>query len=310
MITPLNDVQYHKKRAITVGTFDGVHAGHKALLKHLIDDARQEGCTSTLVTFDPHPREVIGSTKGPICLLSTLQERYTKLRALGLDEMVVIPFTRSFSLKSSTEFIEDILVETIGCEQLWIGYDHHYGKDREGGYPLAVELGHKHQFDVSVFPELTQNEHEVSSTAIRRAIHDGDMATVASMLGEHYMLQETVIMGDQRGRTLGYPTLNLGLSAPKKCIPKTGVYAVLCDVQGEADLIKGMANLGSRPTFGDSTPNLEVHLFDYQGNLYGTECRVYFVQRIRDERPFDGPESLVEQLKKDENEARKTLKAV
>ena len=307
MITPLKDVKYHKNRAITVGTFDGVHIGHQALLKHLIQAANKKNCISTLVTFDPHPREVIGSTKGPICLLSSLQERYTKLDALGLDEMVVIPFTRSFSLKSSTEFIEEVLVQTIGCHELWIGYDHHYGKDREGGYPLAVELGEKHHFEVSVFPELTQDEHEVSSTVIRKAIHDGDMTAVTKMLGQHYILQETVIMGNQRGRTLGYPTLNFGLIERKKCLPKTGVYAVLCEVQGEANLVKGMANLGVRPTFGASTPNLEVHLFDYQGDLYGTVCRVHFVQRIRDEQSFDGPIALVEQLQKDEIEARKTL---
>lgn len=307
MITPLKDVQYHKNRAITVGTFDGVHIGHQALLKHLIQAANQKNSISTLVTFDPHPREVIGSTKGPICLLSSLQERYAKLRALGLDEMVVIPFTRSFSLKSSTEFIEEVLVQSIGCQELWIGYDHHYGKDREGGYPLAVELGEKHHFKVSVFPELTQDEHEVSSTVIRKAIHDGDMTAVTKMLGQPYVLQERVIMGDKRGRTLGYPTLNFGLTERKKCLPKSGVYAVLCEVQGEAELVKGMANLGVRPTFGASTPNLEVHLFDYQGDLYGTECRVHFVQRIRDEQSFDGPIALVEQLQKDEVEARKTL---
>lgn len=307
MITPLKDVVYNKNRALTVGTFDGVHLGHQALLKHLIEAARSKGSISTLVTFDPHPREVIGSTKGPICLLSTLQERYANLSTLGLDEMVVIPFTRSFSLKSSTEFIEDILVEGIGCKELWIGYDHHYGKDREGGYPLAVELGKKHDFEVSVFPELTQDEHEVSSTVIRKAIHQGDMVAVESMLGQPYALQETVIMGEQRGRTLGYPTLNFGLNDTKKCMPKGGVYAVLCDVQGETNRVKGMANLGVRPTFGASTQNLEVHLFDYHGDLYGTSCRVHFKKRIRDERAFKGLDSLMAQLKKDEIEARKTL---
>ena len=307
MITPLKDVQYQKNRAITVGTFDGVHIGHQALLKHLVQAANQNDFISTLVTFDPHPREVIGSTKGPICLLSTLQERYTKLHALGIDEVVVIPFTRSFSLKSSTQFIEEILVETIGCQQLWIGYDHHYGKDREGGYPLAVELGEKHHFEVSVFPELTQDEHEVSSTVIRRSIHEGDMTAVINMLGQPYVLQDTVIMGDQRGRTLGYPTLNFGLTDSKKCTPKKGVYAVLCELQGEDEFIKGMANLGVRPTFGATAPNLEVHLFDFEGELYGTLCRIHFVHRIRDEQSFDGPESLIEQLHIDEIEARKIL---
>ena len=307
MITLLSDVVFKKDRVVTVGTFDGVHIGHQALFKHVIDAARDRGCTATLITFDPHPREVIGSPKGPICYLTTLQERYSSLRDLGLDELIVIPFTRAFSLTSSTEFIEETIVKRIGCRELWIGYDHHYGKDRQGGHELAIELGLKHQFEVSVFPELTQNEQEVSSTVIRKAIHQGQMELVSKMLGHHYTLEETVIMGEQRGRTLGYPTLNFALKSVKKCIPKTGVYAVLCDIQGVNQTLKGMANIGVRPTFGVSNQNLEVHLFDYKGDLYGTICRIQFIQRIRDERSFDGVNELIKQLGKDEVTAREML---
>lgn len=307
MITHLSDVVYNKERVVTVGTFDGVHIGHQALFKHVIDAAKHRGCTATLITFDPHPREIIGSAKGPICLLTTLQERYSILSELGLDELIVIPFTRSFSLTSSTEFIEETIVNRIGCRELWIGYDHHYGKDRQGGHELAIELGRKHQFEVSVFPELTQNEQEVSSTVIRKAIHHGQMDIVSKMLGHHYTLEETVIMGEQRGRTLGYPTLNFALKSLKKCIPKTGVYAVLCDIQGTKKTLKGMANIGVRPTFGVSNQNLEVHLFDYNGDLYGTTCRIQFIERIRDERSFTGVDELIEQLSKDEVIAREKL---
>lgn len=302
----LDDVKHNPNTVLTVGTFDGVHAGHRAILDAVVRKARKRQARSVLVTFDPHPRNIINPGSAGIKLLTTIQERSEILEELGIDEMVVIPFDRDFSLLSSEEFIRDIIYDKIGVSEFVIGYDHHFGRDREGTIETIETIGQELDFDAYVVSKREIGEQTVSSTAIRKAIgEEGNVEQAAAFLQRPYRLNGMVIHGDKRGKDIGFPTANIKPEHPQKVIPKDGVYAVRVRVMD--NWFKGMMNIGTRPTFDGKMRTLEVNLFDFNEDIYGKEIQVRFFNRIRDEVKFDGINELIKQLTKDEERAKELL---
>lgn len=303
----LNDVVRNENTVLTVGTFDGVHAGHKVLINTVIEKARKRDARSVIVTFDPHPRDIINPGSSGIRLLSSLQERSELLADLGVDEMVVIPFDRDFSLLTSEEFVRDVVWEKIGISEFVIGYDHQFGRNREGTIDTVQRLGSELGFDSYVVSKQEVGNKTVSSTAIRNAIQEeGNMEQAARFLERYYILNGTVVHGDKRGKKIGYPTANIRPGNDRKILPKKGVYAVWARIEGE--YYGGMMNIGVRPTFEGERETLEVHIFDFSAVIYGKEIQVQFVSRLRDEMPFRGIEQLKAQLEQDEADARSKLK--
>lgn len=303
----LDNVERNPNTILTVGTFDGVHAGHRAILDTVVNKSKERNARSVLVSFDPHPRNIINPGDAGIKLLTTIKERSEILNELGIDQTVVIPFDRDFSLLSSEEFIREIIYDQIGVSEFVIGYDHHFGHDREGTIETIERLGKELGFDSYVVSKKEIGEQAVSSTAIRKAIsEEGDVKKAAEFLQRPYRFNGTVIHGEKRGKKIGYPTANIKPAHPQKVIPKDGVYAVRMRVMDR--WFKGMMNIGTRPTFEENVRTLEVNLFDFDENIYGKEVQVRFYEYLRDEVKFDGVEELIQQLKQDENDARKMLK--
>ena len=298
-------IQTDDQSVVTTGTFDGVHLGHQAIVRYLVTRAAEVGGVPTVVTFDPHPREVLLGHAIP--LLTTLDERADALEALGVERFVVIPFSRDLSLLEPEDYVADVLAGDVGMREIVIGYDHRFGRKARGDRALLERLGPELGFSVDVIPEQIDGDVTVSSTEIRRLLLDeGDAGRAAALLGRPYRLRGTVVRGDQRGRTIGYPTANVRQDA-RKLVPRQGVYAVRARLENGTAL-GGMMNVGRRPTFEtDGATTLEVHLFGFDGDLYGRRLTVEVVARLRDERPFDGVESLVAQLGRDAAAARDAL---
>ena len=293
------------RAVLTTGTFDGVHLGHQAILRYLVGRAQEVGGVSTVVTFDPHPREVLGGP--PVPLLTTLDERADLVEALGVERFVVLPFTRDLSLLEPEAYVEEVLLGQVGLREIVIGHDHRFGRHRRGDHALLEALGARHGFTVDVIPEQVVKGVTVSSTQVRQALQEsGDARQAAALLGRPYSFAGTVVRGDQRGRVLGFPTANLRPQHPRKLLPKPGVYAVRCEARpGRFD---GMMNVGRRPTFEtDGAVQAEVHLFGFGGDLYGMALRVHVVERLRDEQKFGGVEALIAQLHEDRAQAARAL---
>ena len=292
---------------ITVGTFDGVHVGHRDLLARVASRALARSLPSLLVTFDPHPLEVVNPAAAPP-LLSTTQEKLEAVAESGLEYAAVLPFTPALAALDAAEFVERILIERFCLRELIIGYDHGFGRRRAGDVKVLRELGKKHDFSVGVVDAVSADGLPISSSAIRRAVSYGDLSSAQRMLGRRYSFSGRVGHGEERGRLLGFPTLNVRIPSARKLLPPTGVYAVL--VHSERGRFGGMMNLGPRPTFGELAISLEVHLFDASGEWYDSCVRVEFVQRLRDTIRFDSPDALVTQLRADERAARASLTQV
>lgn len=305
-IVYLDNVNKDPNTVLTVGTFDGVHAGHKVLINTVLQKTEERRARSVIVTFDPHPRDIISPGSAGIKLLSTLKERSELLSDLGVDEMVVIPFDRDFSLLTSEEFVRDVIWRKIGVSEFVIGYDHQFGRNREGTIETVRRLGEELGFDAHVVSRQEVGHRTVSSSAIRKAIQDdGDVKLAASFLERNYILNGRVVHGDKRGKKIGFPTANILPEHPRKIIPKRGVYAVW--VRVEDIHYGGMMNIGVRPTFNGEKETLEVHLFEFDKEMYGVEVQIQFVDRIRDERTFSGVSDLKDQLEKDKNHVQKLL---
>ncbi|MBO6534926.1 MAG: bifunctional riboflavin kinase/FAD synthetase [Balneolaceae bacterium] len=297
-LTHLNEVERLDNTVLTVGTFDGVHEGHRALMEIVVEKAKKRDARSVVVTFDPHPRTIIHSKSDGIKLLTTLRERAEILETIGIDVLVVIPFTRDFSLLSSEEFVKDVIHQKIGISEFIIGYDHHFGKDRSGTIETLERLGPELNFDVQVVSKKEMGDTTISSTVIRNEIIDhGNMNKASDLLGRPYMLNAIVIHGDERGRKIGFPTANLQPEHPDKAIPKNGIYAV--KVRVDEKWFSGMMNIGIRPTFDGVTKSLEVNIFNFDEMIYGKTVQIRFFDRIRDERKFENANELVKQLKID-----------
>lgn len=302
----LDDVLRDSNSVVTVGTFDGVHAGHRAIMDTVAQKARQRNARSVIVTFDPHPRDIINPGDTGIKLLTSLQERCEILEELGIDTMVVIPFDRDFSLLSSKEFVQNIIYKKIGVSEFVIGYDHQFGRNREGTIETIENLAQSLGFDSYVVSKREVANQTVSSTAIRKAISEhGNVEKAAELLQRRYRLNGTVIHGDKRGKKIGFPTANIKPEHPRKIIPKDGVYAV--QLRLNSDWYKGMMNIGIRPTFNGTVETLEVHLFNFDQDIYGKEVQVRFFHRIRDEKKFNGPNELKQQLQQDQKQAIELL---
>ncbi len=290
---------------VTIGTFDGVHVGHQKILSRIIELARKHGGKSVLITFWPHPRFVLNNGHGDLKLLSTFEEKASYLRKLGIDHLVKIPFTKSFSENSSEAFIQKILVEKIGTRKLVIGYDHKFGKNREGSFEHLKANEAQYGFEVEEISRQDIDDVGVSSTKIRKALEEGEIDIANEYLGRFYSLAGNVIAGQQLGRSLGFPTANIQLIDSYKLVPGDGVYAV--EVMHKAHLYHGMLNIGYRPTVDGVSKVMEVHIFNFNEDIYNQEIRIFFVKKIRNEKKFSGVDELKLQLMRDKEAAEQIL---
>lgn len=304
----MTDVAPGRGAVVTVGTFDGVHLGHQDVLDRLARRGRAEGLSSLLVSFDPHPLEVVKPERAP-ALLTPGIERLEVVAASGVDRIVVLPFTPALASLSAERFVEEVLLRRLGMQSLLIGHDHGFGRGRTGGVEVLRALGRRHGFPVEVVDAVTLPDGvPVSSTLVRRLVTAGDLEGARAALGRAYSASGQVVAGDGRGRGLGFPTLNVRLVHRRKLLPPEGVYAVR--VETPLGAFGGMMNLGPRPTFGGRATRLEAHLFDADGDFYGRTVRVAFVRRLRDVSKFPSPEALVGQLSRDAEAARRALTEV
>lgn len=304
----LEVVQRDDRAVVTVGTFDGVHLAHQAILEYVMQRAHTRQGPSTVVTFDPHPRSVLQGKD--ISLLTTIGERGDVLEAMGLDRLVVITFTEDFARLRPEDYIKDVIVDRIGVQEMVVGYDHHFGRDGEGDSELLEELGERYGFGVDIIPPQVVDEEAVSSSQIRRLLaEDGAVDGARQRLGRPYQLEGTIVRGEGRGRQIGFPTANLVPVDARKVIPRVGVYAVQVERSSTGTSYRGMMNIGVRPTFEGTHKQLEVHLFGFDDDIYGEQLRVAFVDRIRDEQKFDGVDELVEQLRRDRERSEEILAA-
>jgi riboflavin kinase/FMN adenylyltransferase len=306
--TDINSFKAHKP-VVTIGTFDGLHLGHQKVINRLIEFARSHGGESVVFTFYPHPRLVIAPQETNLRLLTTLEEKKELFARSGIDHLIIFPFTQEFSQLTYSEFVEQILVKKMHTHCLVVGYDHRFGKNREGGFEYLQECAEEFGFEIEKLEVLLVDEAHVSSTRIREALEKGDVALANKFLGYRFTLHGSVVEGQRVGRKLGFPTANIVASDPHKLIPGYGVYAVEVLISGKR--YGGMLNIGSRPTFNKNADNrsIEVHIFDFSGDLYNKEITLIFVGKIRDEQKFSGVEALAEQLKRDKVTALKILSA-
>ena len=301
-----------QRAVITIGSFDGVHTGHQKILNHMKEVADSLGGETIIITFFPHPRKVIASIPGDVKLLTTLREKKALLATAGIDHLVVVPFDHAFAQSSAEDFVEHFLVKLFRPHAMIIGYDHRFGKNRKGDYHLLETMGEKWGFRVYEINEQMLQESAISSTRIRSALLEHRIAEANQLLGYPYFFEGTVIEGKRMGRTLGYPTANLQIAEEDKLIPANGVYVVRVRLQQSIDpgsfiIHGGMMNIGIRPTVDGKSRVIEVHLFDWSGNLYGQTIQVELLDFIRDEHKFNSPAELREQIGKDEQIARKYL---
>jgi riboflavin kinase/FMN adenylyltransferase len=288
---------------VTVGTFDGLHRGHQQVLAEVVRRARERSLASVLVTFDPHPLEVLNPAACPK-LLTLLEEKQELLAGAGLDRVVMLPFTREVAHQSPEQFIRRLRAEHA-LRELVLGYDHAFGRGRSGDEALVRRLGAAEGFDVAVVDAVREDGQPISSTLIRAAVAHGDLTAAARWLGRPYGLLGRVVPGAGRGRTIGVPTLNLAPPDVRKLLPPDGVYAVWVWWRGTR--YGGMMNQGPRPTFAEQGRTLEVHLFDFSAELYGETVRVEWVERLRDVQAFPSRDALVAQLERDRQAARASL---
>ncbi len=300
----LNNIRLKNQTVLTVGSFDGIHLGHQHILKELEKQSRDCDCVETLITFHPHPKEVLGNaSKNPIELLTPLEEKLELLENFGLPLVIVIPFTREFSRISYQDFVKDILLKKIRMKKIIIGYDHTFGRNREGHAQQLQELARLLDFEVSVMPPCYVGEEVVSSSHIRQHVKEGKMENAQTLLGRPYSLAGRVVKGEKRGKQLGFPTANIRLPDTTKLIPAKGVYAV--DVMVEGKKYSGMMNIGTRPTFNFDPLTLEVHIFNFSSLIYGINLKILFKMFIREEIKFSSPQALQEQMKKDKEQCIK-----
>ena len=289
-----------EKTIVTIGTFDGIHIGHQKILKDLIKTAKKEGKKSVLLTFFPHPRMVL-QKENKILLLNTIKEKSSLLEKMGLDYLIIHPFSREFSRLTALDFVRDILVNKLNTSRLIIGYDHHFGKNREGNIHQLKEYSLLYDFKVEEIPAQDIDDVSVSSTKIRTALKDGNLKTANNYLGYHYMLNGTVVSGKKLGGTIGFPTANIEIKEPYKLIPKTGVYIIRTYIN--TILYTGMMNIGFNPTVLGKHQTIEAHLFDFNEDLYGKEITIEFIYFLREEHKFESVEELVVQLNIDKENA-------
>ncbi|MAE84305.1 MAG: riboflavin biosynthesis protein RibF [Flammeovirgaceae bacterium] len=297
LVEDLKDFVPPHYSVVTSGTFDGVHFGHQKILKKIIQIAKEKGGKSVVLTFWPHPRFVLQQGKSDLKLLTTFEEKTQLLDQIGIDYLVKIPFTKEFSELSSDEFIRQVLVEKLNTQKLVIGYDHRFGKNREGGFDYLMEHSQDYGFEIEEIPRQDIEHVGVSSTKIREALSVGEIHIANEFLEREYCISGFVKDGDRIGRSIGFPTANLDIPESYKLIPADGAYAVRVEVDGEC--YQGMLNIGQRPTVSGQERRIEVNIFDFNQDIYNHRVKVAFVRLLRKEQKFSSIEELKEQLNKD-----------
>ena len=305
IIHSLSNYHHTEKTVVTIGTFDGVHIGHQKIIEQVVKTAKKLGKKSVLLTFFPHPRMVL-QKDASIELINTIEERSKLLEKTGLDYLIIHPFSKEFSRMTALEFVRDVLVNQFNISKLIIGYDHHFGKNREGNITQLTEYSHLYDFKVEEIPAQDIDDVSVSSTKIRKALANGNLKTANNYLGYHFMINGKVVNGKQLGGKIGYPTANIHVSEDYKLIPKTGVYVVKSTINSET--IFGMMNIGNRPTVDGNHQTIEVHFFDSTQDLYNQYLTIELIYFLRDEEKFDSVNLLIRQLKKDEEVSKNYIK--
>ena len=284
-----------KNAVVTIGTFDGVHIGHQQIIRQLKQEAARIGGETVIITFHPHPRKVVAAGQSPVYLINTIEEKIELLEKNGIDNLVVVPFTEAFSQLSPEEYCEQFLIEKFKPHTVIIGYDHRFGKGRAGDYKLLEAYGARHAFELKEIPAHVINESTVSSTRIREAVLSGNVELAESLLGYDFFFEGKVVEGNKLGRTLGFPTANLQIQQEEKLIPGNGVYAVAVKLES-GEYKTGMMNIGVRPTVDGTKRMIEVNIFDFDQDIYGTTLRVYVQKYLRGEQKFNGLDALKAQL--------------
>lgn len=300
----IESLPHFRNAVITIGTFDGIHLGHQKIISALVQETKNAGGESVIITFDPHPRKIVNPTEH-LQLINTLQEKINLLQDKGIDHLVIVPFTIAFSEQEAEAYIEDFLVKLFHPHTIIIGYDHHFGKSRKGNYRLLEQKADTYNYRLKEIPQHVLNEIDISSTKIRKALQASDIATANKLLGYEYFFEGIVIQGDKMGRKLGYPTANLKYTNEDKIHLGEGVYAVYVKVKGEEK--KGMMSIGTRPTFNDTSEKVEVNIFDFDGDIYSAVISVRVKQYLRPQEKYDTVEALIAQIDKDKEESLKVL---
>ncbi len=306
VIKDLDSFNQLSNPVLTIGTFDGVHLGHQHIINRLNEEAKKINGESVLLTFEPHPRIVLYPESHGLQLIQTQEEKLAKLERFGLQNVIIYPFTFDFSRISAVEFIRDIIVNQLNTKKLVIGYDHQFGRNREGSISFLKDVADVYSLEIIEIPAQIINDSSVSSTKIRQALTIGNIEMATAFLGDYFSITGKVISGNSVGRTLGYPTANIIINDIFKQIPSNGVYAV--KITNNGNLFIGMMNIGIRPTFNlQGKSSIEVHIFDFSENIYEQEITIHFVRKIREECKFDTINALKNQLSADEKLARLIL---
>lgn len=302
----IDEVEKDKNTVITVGTFDGVHLAHRHIIENVIELAKKNNSRSFIVTFEPHPQEVLKTKTPDIKLLSSIEEKLKLFESLGVHSVLVIKFTEDFAKTEAREFYEKIVCEKIGINHLVIGYDHLFGRNREGGFDMLRSLGTEFGFEVTKVEEIDIEGMPVSSTRIRKAMAEGRIDEANRLLGHEYSFEGIVVEGDKVGRTIGFPTVNLKPVKENKVMPNDGIYCV--KVRHNNSDYYGMMYVGYRPTLSEGKVRaLEVNIFDFEKTVYGDKIQVSFLVKLRNDKKFDTTEALIEQIKKDKEDSLKYI---
>ncbi len=308
--TAIDQLPVFTRSVITIGTFDGVHLGHKKILKQLTELAENIDGDSVLITFYPHPKKIVQQDRSPLMLINTQEEKLKLLADEGIAHVVVVPFSIEFAEQDPQTYVEDFLVKKFNPHTIIIGYDHRFGKDRQGDYHMLENAGEAFNFQVKEIEEKLLKDVTISSTKIRNALLGGDVKTAAAYLGYNYFFTGKVEEGAKLGRTINFPTANISIADDDKLIPANGVYAVTAKTNNNEALLKGMMNIGVRPTVDGNFRKIEVHLFDFNEDIYGHDITISIQGRIRNEIKFPSLADLQHQLGQDKQSAMELLKEI
>lgn len=303
----IENLPVFRNAVVTIGTFDGVHAGHRQIIDKLKAEAAANNGETVIITFHPHPRKVISSTILGVRLINTIEEKLELLEQLYIDHVVVVPFTDAFANQSAEDYVKNFLIDKFHPHTIIIGYDHRFGKDRLGNYQLLEKKAREFNYILKEIPKHILENISISSTNIREAILHSDIGTADKLLGYEFFFSGTVVHGDKLGRKLGYPTANLKIENEEKITPGNGIYAVYAQTENSPERKKGMMSIGFRPTVDGKKRVIEVNIFDFDEEIYDQTLKVFVKKYLREEKKFDGLEALVKQIDQDKIDSLKVL---